>query len=136
MKEPRLSLLGVRVDLGWAFKLTGVLLGCVLGAQALARIGACRFTLFEAGELLVGVGTILLLRPPYQLAAVSFTLAAAAVVGIMRTLNVVLHALIAGEGIPSVSGGYLFRALVYGVYLLGYWYVNRVAENALERSQA
>jgi len=132
VKEPRPSIWTVRVELSWALKLTGVLLGCLLGADGLARAGACQFTLSEGGELLLAVGTILLLRPPYQLAAVSLTLAMGAVIGLMRTLTVVLHALIAGEGIPSVSGGYLFRALVYGGCLVGYWCVNRVAEKVEE----
>jgi hypothetical protein len=98
-------------------------------------LGACRLGLSQAGELLIGIGTILLLRPPYQLAAVGITLAAGAVIGVLRTLNVVLHALVAGEGIPTVPGGYLFQASVYGAYLLGYWYVYRIAEKALERSE-
>jgi hypothetical protein len=100
--EPRPSIWGVRVELSWAIKLTGALFGCLLGADALARIGACRFTLFEAGGLLVGLGTILLLRPPYQLAALGVTLAAAGVFGVLRTAGLVLRALVEGEGIPAV----------------------------------
>jgi hypothetical protein len=123
---------GIRVELSWACKLTGALFGCLLGADGLARIGACRFSLLEAGQLFVWIGTILLLRPPYQLAALGVTLAAAAVFGALRTVNVVLHALVAGEGIPAVSGGYLARVMVYGAYLVGYWYVYRLAERATE----
>jgi hypothetical protein len=44
--------------------------------------------------------------------------------GIGRTVNVVVHALLAGEGLPSVSGGYLVRATVYGAYLLRFWYLS------------
>jgi hypothetical protein len=136
LSEPRPSIWAARVELGWwVLKLPGGLLACLIGADALARVGACRFSLFEAGGLLVGLGTVLLLRPPYQLAALGVTLAAAALIGVLRTVNVVLHALVAGEGIPAVSGGYLVRAMFYGAYLVGYWYVYRVAEKALERSE-
>jgi hypothetical protein len=74
MKEGRPNLRSIQVDLGWAVKYAGAVLGCGLGAQALARIGAGRFTLFIAVELLVGAGTILLLRPPTQLQAVAMIL--------------------------------------------------------------
>lgn len=129
---PRPSIWGVRVELSWAVKLTGALFGCLLGADGLARIGACRFTLLEAGQLFVWIGTILLLWPPYQLAALGVTLAAGALFGVLRTVGVVLHALVAGEGIPAVSGGYLVRAMFYGAYLVGYWYVYRLAERRAE----
>jgi hypothetical protein len=136
MSQSRPSLWAVRVEVGWwLLQLPAVALACLLGADALARIGACRFSLMLAGQLFVCIGTLLLLRPPYQLAAVSFTLVTGAIIGLMRTTSVVLHAVVDGVGIPSVSGGYVFRAFLYGAYVVGYWWVNRLAERALEADE-
>jgi hypothetical protein len=130
MKEERPNLWSIQVEAGSAVKYGALAVGCGLGIQALARVGACRFNLFDAGELFVCIGSVLLLRPPYQLWAVSWILGAAGIAGIARTANVVLHSLVAGEGLPSVSGSYLLRATVYGSYLLGYWYLNQLAAEA------
>jgi hypothetical protein len=132
MKEERPNLFLIQVELGWAVKYGALAVGCGLGVQALAHIGAHRFDLFDAGELFVCTGSVLLLRPPYQLWAVSCILAMAGIAGVMGTVNVVLHSLLAGDGLPSVSGGYLFRATVYGSYLLGHWYINQLAAEAPE----
>jgi hypothetical protein len=132
MKEERPNLWSIQVEAGSAVKYGALAVGCGLGIQALARVGACRFNLFDAGELFVCIGSVLLLRPPYQLWAVSCILAMAGLAGVMGTVNAVLHSLVAGDGLPSVSGGYLFRAAVYGSYLLGYWGINRLAAEAPE----
>lgn len=114
--------------------ISAVVLGCMLGADALADVGILNLTWFDAGELLAAVVAIAFLPPPYRVPVGGITLAVAALAGVARTVNVVAHALLEGRTIPIPRDAYVVQATVYGAYVVLYLGARQIAKRTAERT--
>ncbi len=123
--------LGAQISVWLVLRWSIVLLGCMLGADALARLGTLHVSWFDVGELVAALASIVALVPvSYWLGVGATTLAGAAVVGVARTVNVVAHALVEGGVVPIPRDGYVVQAVVYGIYIVLYLWVKRIAKRS------
>jgi hypothetical protein len=117
-------------DIVWLAYKSAVVLGCMLGADALARAGTLRLTFFDAGELLAAVVVIALLPSSYRVPVGGITFAVAAIAGVARTVNVVAHALLDSKAVPIRSDEYVVQAAVYGTYIVLFLRARQIAKRA------
>ena len=122
-----------RITLSRVLRIGGVLLGCLLGADALAHLGALHFTFFDMGELGVAGATVIALVPrSYRLVAIAGTFAVAAIMGVARMLYQASHAILGAGSSSPVTDRYVIPAIIYGAYLLGFLWVRRLARKPSE----
>jgi hypothetical protein len=124
-----------QISVWLVLRASGVFLGCMLGADALARLGTLRLTWFDIGELLAAIASIVALVPvSYRARVGGVTVAVAAVVGVARTLNVEAHALLEGNAAPIQRDGYVVQAVIYGTYILLHVWARRIAKGGTTTS--
>jgi hypothetical protein len=96
------------ISVGLALRGGVILLGCMLGVDALANLGTLDFSRFEVGELAAAVVIVIALVPSsLWLRAGGTVVVAAAVVGVARTGIVVTNALLEHRHIPIERDAYV-----------------------------
>jgi hypothetical protein len=80
--------------------ISAVALGCMLGADALARIATLELTWFDVGELGAAVVAIAFVPALYRVPVGGITFGLAALAGVARTVNAAAHALLEGRTSP------------------------------------
>jgi hypothetical protein len=117
-----------RISVWPVLKWSVVFLGCMLGADALARLGTLHLSLFDAGQLLVAVAVIAFLPVAYRVPVSGITFGVAAVVGVARTVSIVANALVDGDVVPIPRDAYVVQAVVYGIYIALYIWLRHIAK--------
>jgi hypothetical protein len=117
-------------DVVWLAAKGAVAFACVLGVDALARIGTLELTRFDAGELFVAVVVIALLPTSYRVPVSGLTFGLAALLGVARIANVEAHAFLEGAATPTRGAAYVVQGAVYGTYIILFLCAKWIAERS------